>query len=300
MTHNQKQKLNLQTVDRVKTISPQEFIEKYVKPQRPVVIEHLTQDWPAYEKWSLSYLKDIAGDVEVPLYENRPVSAKDKFNEPHAQMKLKDYVDLLKKGPTRYRIFLFNMMKVVPELQQHFKMPNLGVKFMKKLPFLFFGAENSSVFMHYDIDFANILHIHFEGKKRCIIYPPSETKFLYKVPNALISLNEIDFNNPDLEKFPALKLAKGYEAYLEHGEALYMPEGYWHNMTYLTPGFSMSLRTLPRSAKNLGKAFYNLTIMRGVENMMRKLKGDRWIEHKNKLAYSRQEKRLRAYKKQDI
>ncbi|MBZ9626957.1 cupin-like domain-containing protein [Psychroflexus sp. CAK57W] len=293
MTHNQKQKLNLQTVDRVKTISPQEFIEKYVKPQRPVVIEQLTQDWPAYEKWSLSYLKDIAGDVEVPLYENRPVSAKDKFNEPHAQMKLKDYVDLLKKGPTRYRIFLFNMMKVVPELQQHFKMPNLGVKFMKKLPFLFFGAENSSVFMHYDIDFANILHIHFEGKKRCIIYPPSETKFLYKVPNALISLNEIDFNNPDLEKFPALKLAKGYEAYLEHGEALYMPEGYWHNMTYLTPGFSMSLRTLPRSAKNLGKAFYNLTIMRGVENMMRKLKGDRWIEHKNKLAYRRQEKRLK-------
>ncbi|MFD0931805.1 cupin-like domain-containing protein [Psychroflexus salinarum] len=286
------QKLNLQAVDRVKTISPKDFVEKYVKPQKPVVIEQLTHEWPAYKKWSLSYLKEIAGEIEVPLYDNRPVSAKDKFNEPHAKMKLKDYVDLLKKGPTDYRIFLFNMMKEVPELQEHFKMPNLGVNFLKKLPFLFFGAENSSVFMHYDIDFANILHIHFEGKKRCIIYPPSETKYLYKVPNALISLNEIDFNNPDLEKFPALKLAKGYEAYLEHGEALYMPEGYWHNMTYLTPGFSMSLRTLPRSAKNLSKAVYNLTIMRGFENIMRKLKGDQWIEHKNKVAYTRQERRI--------
>lgn len=286
------QKLNLQAVERIKTCSPQDFVEKYVKPQKPVVIEQLTEDWPAYEKWSLSYLKQIAGELEVPLYDNRPVSAKDKFNQPHTKMKLKDYVDLLKKGPTDYRIFLFNMMKEVPELQNHFKIPDLGVRFLKKLPFLFFGAENSSVFMHYDIDFANILHIHFEGKKRCIIYPPSETKFLYKVPNALISLNEIDFNNPDFEKFPALKLARGYEAYLEHGEALYMPEGYWHNMTYLSPGFSMSLRTLPGNAKNISKAVYNLTIMRGVENLMRKLKGDAWIEYKNKLAYRRQAKRL--------
>jgi len=286
------QKLNLQTVERVKTISPQDFVENYVKPQKPVVIEQLSHDWPAYKKWSLAYLKDIAGEVEVPLYDNRPVSAKDKFNEPHAKMKLKDYIDLLEKGPTQYRIFLFNLMKEVPELQDHFKMPNLGIKFLEKLPFLFFGAENSSVFMHYDIDFANILHIHFEGKKRCIIYPPSETKFLYKVHNALISLNEIDFNNPDLEKFPALKLAEGYEAYLEHGEALYMPEGFWHNMTYLTPGFSMSLRTFPKSAKNLWKALYNVTIMRGFENVMRKFKGDDWIDYKNKRAYRRQNKRL--------
>jgi hypothetical protein len=285
--------LNLQTVDRVKTISPSDFVENYVKPQKPVVIEQLTHEWPAYRKWSLSYLKETAGDLEVPLYDNRPASAKDKFNQSHAQMKLKDYVDLLKKGPTDYRIFLFNMMKEVPELQNHYMMPKLGIKFLKKLPFLFFGAENSSVFMHYDIDFANILHIHFEGQKRCIIYPPSETKYLYKVPNALISLNEIDFNQPDFKKFPALAKAKGYEAYLEHGEALYMPEGYWHNMTYLTPGFSMSLRALPRSAKNMGKALYNLTIMRGVENAMRKVGGEDWIQYKNRLAYQRQHKQLK-------
>jgi len=170
-------RLNLEPVDRVKTISPEDFLEKYVKPQKPVVIEELTHDWPAYEKWSLSYFKEIAGEVEVPLYDNRHVSAKNKVNQPHAKMKMKDYVDLLKTRSTNYRIFLFNMMNEVPELQKHYTMPNLGLKFLKKLPFLFFGAENSTVFMHYDIDFSNILHFHFEGKKRCIIYPPSETKF---------------------------------------------------------------------------------------------------------------------------
>jgi hypothetical protein len=54
----------------------------------------------------------------------------------------------------------------------------------------------------------------------------------------------------------------------------------------------MSLRALPRSAKNVGKALYNLTIMRGVENLMRQLKGEDWIAYKNKLAYSRQQERL--------
>lgn len=284
--------LNISPVERVKTISPKDFVENFVKPQRPLVIENLTKDWPAYQKWSLDYFKEIAGNVEVPLYDNRPVSAKDKFNEPHAKMRMKDYVDLLQSGPTEYRIFLFNLIKEVPQLQKQFKIPDLGVSFLKKLPFLFFGAEGSSVFMHYDIDFANILHIHFEGKKRCLIFPPSETKYLYKVPNALISLSDIDFNNPDFEKFPALQKAKGYEAYLSHGEALYMPEGYWHNMTYLTPGFSMSLRTLPRSAKNISKAVYNLTIMRGIENVMRKIGGDSWIRYKDELAYRRQHKKM--------
>ena len=286
-----RQKLNLKTVERVKTISPKDFVEYYVKPQKPIVIEELTRDWPAYKLWSLSYFKQIAGDLEVPLYENRPVTAKDKFNEPHTTMRLKDYIHLLQKGPTHYRIFLYNLIGEVPQLRDQFKIPDLGIRFLKKLPFLFFGSEDSTVFMHYDIDFANILHIHFEGKKRCIIYPPSETKYLYKVPNALISLNDIDFNQPDFRKYPALQLAQGYEAYLNHGEVLYMPEGYWHSMTYLTPGFSMSLRTLPRGAKNMGKGLYNLTVMRSLENVMRQWKGDDWINFKNNWAYKRQQKR---------
>ncbi len=74
--------------------------------------------------------------------------------------------------------------------------------------------------MHYDIDFANILHFHFHGKKRCILFPPSETKYLYKVPHALIAREDIDFTNPDFEKFPALKNAKGMFTELKHGETL--------------------------------------------------------------------------------
>lgn len=42
--------LQLQEIERVKSISEKDFIEKYFKKQIPVVIENLTEDWPAYKK----------------------------------------------------------------------------------------------------------------------------------------------------------------------------------------------------------------------------------------------------------
>lgn len=284
--------LHLTPIERVKTISKKDFFENYVQKQKPVVVEQLTNDWPAYEKWKLEYIKQIAGDKEVPLYDDRPVSYKDGFNEAHAKMKMSDYIDLLLSKPTNYRIFLYNLMKEVPSLNKDFRWPNIGLRLVKQLPMLFFGGENSRVFMHYDIDYSNILHFHFHGKKRCILFAPDQTKFLYKVPHALISREDIDFDNPDFEKWPALKQAQGLICELKHGEMLYMPEGYWHYMHYVTPGFSMSLRAFPRKINNLAKAAYNVFIMRHYDNFMRKRKGQAWIDWKNEEAIRRTHQEL--------
>ncbi|WP_318310645.1 cupin-like domain-containing protein [Flagellimonas crocea] len=285
-------KLNLEQIPREKTLSKREFIQKYFKPQKPVVIERFIEDWPAYSKWNLDYMKEIAGDKEVPLYDDRPVKHDEGFNEPHAKMKMADYVELLKSGPTKYRIFLWNILKEVPELQKDFSYPDFGLRLMKGLPMLFFGGEDSYTFMHYDIDLANIFHFHFEGKKQCILYSQSETKFLYKIPHSLITREDIDFADPDLEKWPALKHAKGYITNLEHGNVLYIPEGYWHHMKYITPGFSMSLRSIPRKPKNFGHAVYNIFVMRHFDNLMRKFKGQEWIDWKNEKAVERTQKLL--------
>lgn len=276
--------LNLTPIERVKTISKEDFINNYYKKQIPIIIEKLTEDWPAYEKWNLNYIRNIAGNKTVPLYDDRPVSHKDVFNQAHAEMKMSEYIDLLTSQPTNYRIFLYNIMKEAPALQNDFKWPNIGLKLVKQLPMLFFGGENSKVFMHYDIDYSNILHFNFNGTKQCILFAPNQTKYLYKVPHALISREDIDFDNPDFEKWPALKKANGFIGNLNHGEMLYMPEGYWHYMKYLTPSFSMSLRAFPSNPKNLLKAAYNVTFMRYFDSMMRRIQGQKWIEYKNKQA----------------
>ncbi len=283
-------KLNLQQIPRVKTITKEDFIKHYFKPQKPVVIESCIKDWQAYTKWSLDYMKQVAGDKLVPLYDDRPVSHKDGFNQPHATMKMSEYIDLLKSEPTKYRVFLWNILKEVPQLKNDFKYPDFGLRLMKKLPMLFFGGSNSHTFMHYDIDLANIFHFHFEGKKQCILFDQRQSKYLYKIPHSLITREDIDFSNPDFNKWPTLQKAKGWIGELNHGEMLYIPEGYWHHMKYLTPGFSMSLRAIARHPKNLVNAFYNVFIMRNYDNLMRKLKGQKWIDWKNEQAIIRTNK----------
>ncbi|MCM4166772.1 hypothetical protein KCTC52924_01623 [Arenibacter antarcticus] len=284
--------MNLKEIPRVANISKEAFINDFFKPQIPVVIENCIKDWPAYSKWDFDYMRKVAGDKTVPLYDNRPVHHKDGFNQPHTTMKMSDYLDLLQKEPTKYRIFLWNILKEVPKLQKDFAYPDFGLKLMRGLPMLFFGGKDSYTFMHYDIDLANIFHFHFVGEKEVTLFPQSENQFLYKVPHSLITHESIDFANPDLAKWPALKNATGYKSHLKHGEVLYMPEGYWHYMRYLTPGFSLSLRAIARKPKNLGKAFYNVLIMRHYDGFMRKLKGQDWIDWKNEQAIIRTNKQL--------
>lgn len=284
-------KLDLQDIPRVKSITKADFLERFFKPQKPVVIENFIEDWPAYKKWNLDYIKQVSGNIDVPLYDDRPVDYKEGFNEPHATMKMGDYIDLLKREPTKLRIFLWNILKEIPQLQKDFRFPDFGLRLMKGLPMLFFGGRDSYTFMHYDIDLANIFHFHFDGKKECILFDQEQTKYLYKVPHSLISREDIDFKNPDFKKWPALKKAKGYVTQLNHGEVLYMPEGYWHYMRYITPGFSMSLRALARNPKNFSKAIYNVVVMRHFDMLMRKLKGQKWIDWKNSKAIERTHKK---------
>ncbi|AXP80311.1 hypothetical protein CJ739_1220 [Mariniflexile rhizosphaerae] len=284
--------MNLQDIPRVKTITKEDFLKHYFKPQKPVVIERFIDHWPAYSKWNLDYMKTVGGEITVPLYDDRPVDYKDGFNEPHTKMRLADYIDLLKSEPTKYRIFLWNAIKEIPLLQNDFTFPDFGLRLMKGIPMLFFGGRDSYTFMHYDIDLANIFHFHFEGKKQIILFDQNQNKYLYKVPHALITREDIDFANPDFEKWPLLKKAQGYQTELNHGEVLYMPEGYWHYMRYITPGFSMSLRAMARNPKNFGKAIYNIVVMRNFDNAMRRMKGQKWIDWKNQQAITKTHKNL--------
>lgn len=60
----------LTNIERVSNLTKEEFVKTYYKTQRPVLIEELTKNWEAYHKWNLDYIQSLAGDQEVPLYNN--------------------------------------------------------------------------------------------------------------------------------------------------------------------------------------------------------------------------------------
>lgn len=279
-------------ITRVENISKKDFVENYYKSQKPVLITGLTKDWPAYTKWRLEYIQERSGDQIVPLYDNEPAKDKESVYAPKKEMKLYDYIEILKTKPTDLRIFFYEVLKKMPELVNDFEYPEIGLKFFKKLPALFFGGGESKVFMHYDIDLPDSMHFHFDGHKSITLFSPEQTKFLYRVPYSIHNLESIDMDNPDFEKYPALQYAQGIQAEMKHGDALYMPSGYWHYIKYLDGGFSMTLRALPRNPKRFLNMLSNVLIMRNFDNFTRRFWGQKWLDYKDKLAVRRTERHL--------
>ncbi|MBU2938189.1 cupin-like domain-containing protein [Lacinutrix sp. C3R15] len=286
----------LQPIDRVKNITKANFVKNYYKPQRPVLIENLTQDWNAYHTWNLDYIQSLAGDQVVPLYNNEATKGKQKSAEPATEMKLYDYIEILKTKPTDLRIFFYDVMKKMPVLAKDFKYPDMGLKFFQRLPVLFFGSKGSQVLTHYDMDLADLVHFHFHGTKRVTLFSPEQTKFLYKIPYAVHNLEEIDMANPDFNKYPGLQHVEAIQVEMKHGDALYMPSGYWHFVEYLDAGFSMSLRAFTKKPKTALNMLYNVFFMRHFENIMRKWKGQKWIDYKNNKAIEKVNKTLENLK----
>ena len=135
----------------------------------------------------------------VPLYNNESAKGKESVYAPVKEMKLRDYIQILKTEPTDLRIFFYNILDSMPELLKDFKYPDIGLKFFKRLPALFFGGGNSKVFTHYDIDLPDSMHFHFHGNKSVTLFSQEQTKYLYKVPFAIHNIDKIDMDNPDFE-----------------------------------------------------------------------------------------------------
>lgn len=286
--------MQLEQIEHVDAIEANHFKESYVKALIPLVVRNLSKDWPASKKWSLDYFAQEVGEVEVPLYNSEPAKGKESSRTTAARMLMKDYVTLLKKGPTDLRIFFFNILQKAPELMGDFKYPDLGIKFFKKLPVLFFGGAGSKVLLHYDMDFANNLHFNFVGEKEVFLFPHDQKAFLYHVPHSIVSMESIEFDNPDYDKFPALKYAKGFKVLLKPGDMLYIPSGYWHYIRYKTPSVSLTLRSFPSSSVKRLKFLKSILFTMHFDNIMRKLRGQNWIDYKNKIAVETAEKAMRG------
>src|SRR6201985_1113877 len=285
--------LILKPIDTVATISEADFKKNYLDARRPLVIKNLTQNWPALQKWTFDYLKETVGDITVPLYDSSKADPSKPINASAAEMKFGDYIDLIQKQPTDLRIFLFDPIKYAPQLLDDYRSPtDLMGGFLDKYPNMFFGGAGSITFLHYDIDLAHIFHTHFNGRKHVILFDYKWKERLYCIPFATYALEDYDIEKPDFEKFPALDGIEGQEAFLEHGDTLFMPTGYWHWMKYLDGSFSISLRAWDKSWTVKAKSLYNLTIQRKFDDVMKRNFKKRYMDWKEELAVERANKAL--------
>ena len=126
--------MQLRAIDKVDAISAEEFKKNYYRPMKPLVITGLAKQWPAYCKWNWDYFKSVVGEVKVGVYNNVKSDAYTPVNTADDYMKFSDYIEMVRKGPAEWRIFLFNIFEHAPQVTQDFTWPEHLIKAMATLP----------------------------------------------------------------------------------------------------------------------------------------------------------------------
>jgi len=257
-------------VDRRTNLSQDEFINDYVKPSRPVVLTDAAKDWKAMGKLTPEYFKNNYAHI------NKNING--------VIYNMADFIDMMltssAENPAPYP-YNFDVEKVFPELMADFlpeiiygKIDRINHKLMPKkflqgttVYEIFLGGKGSSFpFLHFDALFMHTQITQVYGSKDFVMYPPEQTPSMYPfVDNPKFS--QVNFLDPDYEKFPLFKDAVPIEFTLEEGETLLFPSGWWHTTKITEPCIS------------LGRAQLN-------GNNWDNFINDRYINWKKKISYA--------------
>jgi hypothetical protein len=92
------------------------------------------------------------------------------------------------------------------------------------------GVLGTSSGLHCDV--TPNCNVQVAGRKNFRLFAPSQAENVYRVPG--ITHCRFDPNLPDYDRFPRAREAAGWECTLEPGEALYVPVGWYHQVTVVS------------------------------------------------------------------
>jgi hypothetical protein len=279
--------LKLIPIDRRTGLTRDEFIENYLKPRKPVVFTDLSKNWAAVHKWTFEYLTENFGDLDVPIVDPNYHKPGADYMKSKLTMKFGEYLKTIQKGPSKLRIFLWNIMEHANGLAGDVSLPTICDGWADKYPFMFFGGAGAVTGMHYDIDCSHVFHTHFLTRKHIVLFSPEQGPFLYQHPFTVQS--PVNPLQPDYEKYPALENLTGYETILTHGETLFIPALWWHYIVYMDAGFSLSQRSIDNPL-TMTRGLFNIARHFVVDKGMNALAGPGWKDWKEKESYKRAEK----------
>ena len=249
--------ITCRTIDRihVSQLSSQQFFQCYKKPGIPVVITGIL---PKQSDWNLEYLSEQLGSQEFVLRyygRDRYQQAKSQWQNIGSGVTAKtktfdDYAELLRSGEAYEQdIYLAKcplhhtaLMQTEEIAAIRTKLDDLGFTKPASTLNLWVGPGGHTEALHYDPMDGTLIQLH--GSKRLVLFPRSQTANLYPYPFYLhlwhgLKLrswfSQVYPDRPDFEAFPKLQIALNhrYEVVLNAGEILYIPAGWWHEVTSL-------------------------------------------------------------------
>ncbi|HEY9640048.1 MAG TPA: cupin-like domain-containing protein [Coleofasciculaceae cyanobacterium] len=230
------------------------FVRRYQMPGVPVILTGIVSpDW----NWTLEYLCNQLGNQSFLLRrygQERYQQDKRTWTSigsgvPPETQSFATYAELLRSREAHEQdIYLAKcsientplaQTAAIEQIQSH--LHQLGLQPASRMN-LWVGPGGHMECLHYDPTDGTLIQLH--GSKQVALFPPSQTANLYPFPvyvhlwhgmKVRSWFSQVYPDRPDFAAFPRLRQALNhrYDLVLQQGEVLYIPSGWWHEVTAL-------------------------------------------------------------------
>ncbi|MBD2089145.1 cupin-like domain-containing protein [Microcoleus sp. FACHB-1515] len=248
-------------IDRVSasSLTADRFFEAYQRPGIPVIITGLLDE----PDWDLDFLTDQLGEqtFSVRCY-GRDRYSQDKrqwtdigSGTKPRQMTFTEYAQTLRSGEAAEKdMYLAKCPLKTTALGKRTSFralrDRLGLRFAATNLNLWVGPGGHVEALHYDPTDGTLMQLF--GEKKLLLFPPDQIANLYPFPIAVHLRHGTKLrswfsqtypNKPDFESFPNLKIALAHaqEVVLKAGDLIFLPVGWWHEVTSLGDGMTCSV-----------------------------------------------------------
>lgn len=217
-------------------LHPEEFWNKHVLREEPLVFRQAIKDSPAISKWTDSYLREKYGDLDVLIElkkEDRAHSAK--------RMNISTFLD-------RYNTEDVYAVTVLPNpMREEVQTPKCllcgsFVDFLHELNFWMSSGGTRSV-IHYDAD--HNIHCLIAGRKDfMMINKKGNEGYLYMVEKDQFAGSRFSVVNPDkinLFEYPNISEVRWTFATISAGDCIYIPAEYIHQVRSYNRSISVTM-----------------------------------------------------------
>ncbi|HEY4210267.1 MAG TPA: cupin-like domain-containing protein [Steroidobacteraceae bacterium] len=247
---------NATPVDIALAPSVDEFTERYVRPERPVVVRGAVGDWPPSHKWTPDYLKAMSGTRRVRIGLSTTgdyVAYADKLKigtEPEVEFaKAIDGIFASDNVDQKSRVHQQPLDTWGPLNEESTPIPYIRRKLIAKN--IWMGSRGNVTKLHYDTE--DNINVQIRGRKEIILYPSTQLDELYpRSPwEYMANFSRVDIEKPDLSRFPLFSRATAWRAVLEPGDFLYIPIYWWHQFYTLEASINVNFWWQARAGQAL-------------------------------------------------
>jgi hypothetical protein len=226
-------------------ISREEFLAAHYAANFPVVLQGAARDWPAVQRWNPDYLKEAVGAQIVEVQSGRASDEDFERNmDGHrTAMPFADFIEQIRRLDAANDVYMTAYNSGANQAAMAALHADLGFLDQFLSPdaearhgMAWIGPAGTFTPLHHDL--TNNLFLQLVGRKQLLLVAPGQTPRLYNDYHVYSRIRDISETGLTA-RFPDLDGVHVHQVILQPGDALFIPLGWWHQVTALD--FSVSV-----------------------------------------------------------